>query len=73
MLVLTLFFSSGMTDRLEQQRREIETPSEEAFVSEVRRLEKERARASDHINQQLEEAAAQEKDIERMQVRGLSV
>ena len=62
-----------MAEKLEQQRREIETPSEEAFVAEVRKLEKERARASERINQQLEEATAQEKDIERLEVRDLSV
>ena len=67
------FFPPGMAEKLEQQRREIEPPSEEAFVAEVRKLEKERARASERINQQLEEATAQEKDIERLEVRDLSV
>ena len=62
-----------MTERLEQQQREIETPSEEAFAAEVRGVEKERARASERINQQLEEVTAKEKDIERMQVRALSL
>lgn len=60
-----------MTAGLEQQEREIETPSKEAFVAEVRGVEQERARASERINQQLEKAADHEKDIERMQVKGV--
>lgn len=54
--------------RLEQQQRAIVEPSEEAFVAKVRGVEHERAQAASHIQEQAEEAAARERDIERMQV-----
>lgn len=56
-------------DRLEQQQRAIVEPSEQAFVAKVRGVEHERAQAASHIQEQAEEAAARERDIERMQVR----
>ncbi|CAM9677146.1 unnamed protein product [Ectocarpus sp. 13 AM-2016] len=54
-------------DLLEQRHRAIVEPSEQAFVARVREVEQERAQAASHIQEQAEEAAARERDIERMQ------
>lgn len=59
---------SEMTQRLEQLQREINVPSEEVFVAKVRGVEQERAQATAHIQEQLEEAAAHERNIVQMQV-----
>lgn len=55
-------------DRLEQQKRVIIEPSEQAFVAKVKEIEHDRAQAASHIQEQLEEAAARERDIAKMQV-----
>lgn len=57
-----------MTERLEEQRREIVIPSEEDFVAKIRSVEQERAKAASHIDEQIEEAEAREQDIERIRV-----
>lgn len=57
-------------DQLEQQQRAIVEPSEQAFVAKVRGVEQERATAANHIREQVEEAAAREREIERMQASG---
>eukprot|EP00903_Cladosiphon_okamuranus_P015369 g14195.t1 len=54
-------------DRLEEQQRAIVEPSERAFVAKVRGIEHERAQAAYHIQEQVEEAAAREREIERTQ------
>lgn len=61
-----------MTERLQQRQGELEAPSQEKFVRKVKEMEQERAQAVSHIHEQMEEAAAKEKDIERMQVCGLA-
>lgn len=58
-----------MTDRLEEQQRQVDIPSEEEFVGKVRALEQERAQAASRIEEQREAGEARERDIERMQVR----
>lgn len=60
---------AAMTERLEEQQREVVIPSEKEFVARVRTVEQERAQATSHIEEQQEAAEAQERDIERMRVR----
>lgn len=67
-----LVIASETIDRLEEQQRAIIEPSEQAFVAKVRGVEHERAQAASHIQEQAEEAAAREREIERMQVGGVS-
>lgn len=65
-----LFLASDTIDRLEERQRAIIEPSEQAFVAKVRGVEHERAQAASHIQQQVEEAAARKREIERMKVCG---
>lgn len=62
--------SSETIDRLEEQQRAIIEPSEKEFVAKVRGVEHERAQAASHIQEQMEEAMAREREIERMQASG---
>lgn len=57
-----------MTERLEQQQRDVTVPSEDEFVAKVKGVEQARARATSNIQEQREAAAAREKEIESMQV-----
>lgn len=59
----------AMTERVEDQQRELVIPSEEEFVTRIRGVEKNRAQAASHIDEQLEEVEAQEKEIEYIRVR----
>lgn len=63
-----LTFATDTINLLEQRHRAIVEPSEQAFVARVRGVENERAQVASHIQEQVEEAAARERDIERMQV-----
>lgn len=57
-----------MTEELEEQHRGITIPCEEEFAARVRGVEQDRAKATSHINDQLDEVDIREKDIERIRV-----
>lgn len=59
---------TGIAEELEEQQRGITIPSEEEFAGRVRGVEQDRAQATSHINDQLEEVDIREKDIERIRV-----
>lgn len=66
---LRLALAADAIERLDEQKRAIEEPSERAFVAKVREIEQDRKQAASHIQEQAEEAALRERDIKQMQVR----